>query len=170
MPNIHKATASNMLSQVEQLSTSGNMVPLNSKVTIEMDWHVIIFNKCRQVFLKKKATGDDVHSDVKWSTAKVSKLIELVEGHPCLYNTKDPSYHDRDMRLKTTMEIATALEIPDILLFLFFLLLLAKIMYNTTAAAAKVRAAILFIKLNYLATSCYSVCWLAITNLLLATF
>ena len=63
------------------------------------------------------------------------------------------------------------LKIPDILLFLFFLLLLGKIMFNTTAAAAKVCAAILFIKLNYLATSCNKLlqCMLVGNNQLVAS-
>ena len=35
-------------------------------------------------------------------------MYTQIECNPCLYNTKDPSYYDRDMRLKATTE-ATAM-------------------------------------------------------------
>ena len=46
-----------------------------------------------------------------WTTTKVEELIQLLEQCPCLYNTKEKSYHDREMRGKAIAEIAKTLEI-----------------------------------------------------------
>ena len=51
---------------------------------------------------------------ITWTTEKVSELIELYEAYPCLYNTKDKSCFDRDLKSKAFAEIATALEISGI--------------------------------------------------------
>ena len=48
---------------------------------------------------------------IPWTTEKITELIDLFEAHPCLYNVKDDSYHDRDKRKKATEDIAKALEI-----------------------------------------------------------
>ena len=48
---------------------------------------------------------------VNWSTALVSQLIELLQHHPCLYNTKEKSYHDRNVRAKAINEMATILKV-----------------------------------------------------------
>ena len=44
-----------------------------------------------------------------WTMPKVSELIELLQQYPCL-DTKNKSYHDRDIRGKAVTEIATALK------------------------------------------------------------
>ena len=45
-----------------------------------------------------------------WTMPMVSELIELLQQYPCLYDTKNKSYHDRDIRGKAVTEIATALK------------------------------------------------------------
>ena len=44
-----------------------------------------------------------------WTTTKVEELIQLLEQCPCLYNTKEKSYHDKEMRGKAIAEIARLL-------------------------------------------------------------
>lgn len=52
-----------------------------------------------------------VTSDEKvWGFHEVSSLIELYEGHPCLYNVTLKEYKDKDRRKAAIKEIATALE------------------------------------------------------------
>ena len=46
-----------------------------------------------------------------WTMDKITELIDLYEDYPCLYNTKDKNYHDRDCRNKAVAEIAAKLEI-----------------------------------------------------------
>ena len=46
-----------------------------------------------------------------WTKDKITELIDLYEDYPCLYNTKDKNYHDRDCRNKAVAEIAAKLEI-----------------------------------------------------------
>ena len=43
--------------------------------------------------------------------AKVSDLIELIQSHPCFYNTKGKSYHDRNMKSKAISDICTKLKV-----------------------------------------------------------
>ena len=51
-----------------------------------------------------------------WSVQATTKLIELYEERPNLYNIKDKSYHNRDLRSKAYSEIATALDISGIII------------------------------------------------------
>ena len=44
------------------------------------------------------------------SVSKVTELIDLLQQYPCLYDTKDKKYHDRDVRGKAVTEIANALK------------------------------------------------------------
>ena len=44
-----------------------------------------------------------------WTQSKVIEFIQLLEDRPCLYNTKEKSYHDRELRGKAATEIAQAL-------------------------------------------------------------
>ena len=60
----------------------------------------------------KMAASDSAQSKgVIWSTVLVSQLIELLQHHPCLYNTKEKSYHDRNVRAKAINEMATILKV-----------------------------------------------------------
>ena len=59
----------------------------------------------------KMAASDSAVKGVNWSTALVSQLIELLQHHPCLYNTKEKSYHDRNVRAKAINEMATILKV-----------------------------------------------------------
>lgn len=64
--------------------------------------------------VKHKQKSESPESEEnKWSTGKISHLIELLEGYPCLYDTKNSKYHDRDARAKSTKEMATALMMPE---------------------------------------------------------
>ena len=45
-----------------------------------------------------------------------TKLIKLYKERPNLYNIKDKSYHNRDLRSKAYSEIATALDISGIII------------------------------------------------------
>ena len=47
-----------------------------------------------------------------WTVETTTKLIEMFEERPNLYNIKEKSYHNRDLRSKSLGEIATALHIP----------------------------------------------------------
>ena len=46
-----------------------------------------------------------------WTANKIERLIQLLEERPCLYNTKDKFYYDREMRGKAVSEISNLLEI-----------------------------------------------------------
>ena len=45
-----------------------------------------------------------------WSTESISKLIELYEQRPCLYNTTLKAYFNRDLRSKAMAEMTAALK------------------------------------------------------------
>ena len=53
---------------------------------------------------------------VSWTVDKIAQLIDLYETYPCLYNTKDKKYHDRDCRNKAIAEIAAALDNTGIIM------------------------------------------------------
>ena len=51
-----------------------------------------------------------------WINVKIEELIDLYEARPCSYNTKMKEYFNRDLRGKAIEEIATALQVPGIII------------------------------------------------------
>ena len=47
-----------------------------------------------------------------WTVETISELIDLYEDRPCLYNTKQNDYFNRDLRSKALAEIAEAINFP----------------------------------------------------------
>ena len=45
----------------------------------------------------------------KWKNSETEKLIQLLECHPCLFNTTLKEYHDRDLKKKTFESFAAEL-------------------------------------------------------------
>ena len=58
-----------------------------------------------------------------WSMEKTFRRIEFYEGNPCLYNTKEKQYHDRNLKSREyyvsmsslKMTIAACISEPQLL-------------------------------------------------------
>ena len=48
-----------------------------------------------------------------WSMEKTFRLIEFYEENPCLYNTKEKQYHNRNLKSRVLVEILTALDVSS---------------------------------------------------------
>lgn len=75
-----------------EYSLSCNVMHETSKVAMAMASNVIISHKYKMA---------------AWTVPKVSELIELLQQYPHLYDTKNKSYHDRDIRGKALNCIKT---------------------------------------------------------------
>ena len=51
-----------------------------------------------------------------WTNVKIEELIDLYVARPSLYNTKMKEYFNRDLRGKAIEDIATALQVPGIII------------------------------------------------------
>ena len=46
-----------------------------------------------------------------WSMENTFRLIQFYEENPCLYNTKEKKYHDRNLKSRVLAEISAALDV-----------------------------------------------------------
>ena len=63
-----------------------------------MPHSVVVYNSCFKLLV--------IISIMEWTDNKTKLLIEEFEKHPCLYNCKLDSYHNRDLRAVSWQRVA----------------------------------------------------------------
>ena len=76
-------------------------------------------NKRRKKMKEKKSENDQKQKNqkTKWSNDEISRLIDLYEAQPCLWDVFTSEYHNRETTSKAKTEIEVGCKIFSVLVF-----------------------------------------------------